>query len=189
MAGVKATGYSDLAGATYALDTTGSVTLLATVANGTSVTTRIGKKIAWKGLQIRGYALAKSAAVWNDCAVIIVYDRRPRGALPAVTDILDTASSQSMNKDANSGRFQIVRRWDFDLVGNTTTFESNTVHSFDQYVDLKGRKCVYEAAGTGAIGDISEGALYLVTVGNQAAGTSAADLNVTCRTRFIDIAG
>ena len=46
---------------------------------------------------------------------------------------------------------------------------------------------VYKAAGTGAIGDIEEGALYLVTVGQVAAGTAAAAMRVAFRLRFLDV--
>jgi len=41
----RETGYVDLAVANYALDTTGSIVLLATVPQGTSVQQRVGKKI------------------------------------------------------------------------------------------------------------------------------------------------
>lgn len=186
----KGAGYVDLASATYALDTTGSITLIATVPQGVTVNTRVGKKIKWKGLQIRGFAQANPASTINDVAVIIVYDREPTLALPAITAILDSVSSRSMNNDSNSDRFQIVRRIDKVLIGNATTpatgFEAI---DFDEYVDLKKRDAQFGALTTGAINDISKGALYLVTVGNVVAGTAAAALTIGIRTRFIDVIG
>ena len=53
--------------------------------------------------------------------------------------------------------------------------------SCDWWLDLKSTPVVYKAAGTGAIGDIEEGALYLVTVGQVAAGTAAAAMRVAFR--------
>lgn len=184
---VGETGYADLSSTAFAFDTTGTISLIATVAQGTSVNQRVGKKIRYKSLQIRGYVVGNSAAVANDLAFLIVYDKRPTGSLPSITDILDTASSRSFNKDENSGRFVIIRRWDFTIVGNPTTFTNMTVKSFDHFIKLGGKQAVFKAAGTGAIGDIEEGALYAVSIGSSAAGTSAATSAIGMRTRFVDV--
>jgi len=190
----KETGYVDVASAVYPLDTTGAVTLLNTVAQGASVNQRVGKKIVMKGIQCRGSVYGLSAAIVNDVAYMIVYDKRPTGALPTITDILVSASAVSMNNDANSGRFRILKRIDEVLIGNTSltgavanALTEGTMRSADWWLDLKSLPVVYKAAGTGAIGDIEEGALYLVTIGTNAAGTSAAALNAQFRTRFVDV--
>lgn len=180
-------GYVDLASAGYAMDTTGTVTLIPTIAQGASVNQRIGKKAMLKSLQFRGLATAGSAATVNDCSFLIVYDKRPTGSLPAVTDILLSANSVAFNNDVNSGRFRILKRVDFALVGNSTTpATGREIESADFYLKIN-RPIVFKAAGTGAIADIEEGALYLVTVGNNTAGTSAATLTGGFRTRFIDM--
>jgi len=76
----KEKGYVDIASAAYAFDTTGSVTLLNTVAQGAAVTQRVGKKIVMKGLQFRGFMQNGTTATANDVAFMIVYDKRPRSA-------------------------------------------------------------------------------------------------------------
>lgn len=187
MTSSRETGYVDLAIANYPLDTTGSVTLLATVPQGTSVNQRVGKKIMWKSIQCRGQVYAGTTATLNDCAFLLVYDRRPVGALPVVTDILVSAAAAAMNNDANSGRFRILKRSDFRLIGNSTTPVVDSVSmDADFYLPVK-KPCVFKAATTGAIADIEEGALYLVTVGNQAAGNTAAVASLAFRTRFVDV--
>lgn len=185
----KETGFVDVAPAGYALDTTGSVTLLNTVAQGAAVTQRIGKKIILKSLQCRGQMFNNSAAVNNDVAFLIVYDRRPTGALPAITDILVTANSIAMNNDANSGRFKILKRCDALLQGApAATMGEGPGFSIDFYLKLRGLPTVFKAAATGAIGDIEEGALYLITIGDEAASaTLAATMSAGFRTRFIDV--
>lgn len=184
----KETGFVDLASAGYALDTTGAIALIATIAQGTSVNQRVGKRVVLKSLQIRGAAQQGSTAIYNDCAVMIVYDRRPTGSLPAITAILNTANSNSFNNDANSGRFKIVRRWDFCLSGNgATPATGNEIKDMSQFVPLNDLPLVFKAATTGDIADIDEGALYVVTVGATAAGTAAAVANLGFRTRFIDV--
>jgi len=186
----KEKGYLDTAAATYALDTTGSVTLINPIPQGAGVTQRVGKKIVMKGLQCRGNLFNNTTALWNDVAFMIVYDKRPTGALPAVTDILVSANNNSMNNDANAGRFSILKRHDCVLLGNTTAAANLTdmsVVDASWWLDLKSKPVVYKAAGTGAIGDIEEGALYLVTVGSAVAGTTAAAAQLAFRLRFLDV--
>jgi hypothetical protein len=184
------TGYVDLALTAYAMDTTGTVTLLNTVGQGASVNQRVGKKIVMKGLQCRGYMNTGTTANVNDVALLIVYDKRPTGALPSITDILVSAHSNAMNNDANSGRFRILKRVDAVLMGNAgsaASYLDSMYKANDWWLDLKNLPVVYKAATTGAINDIEEGALYLVTVGNIAAGTAAANTSSTFRLRFKDI--
>lgn len=188
--GTGETGFVDTALASYALDTTGSVTLLNTVAQGASVNQRVGKKIILKSIQARGYMQNNTAASVNDVAFLIVYDKRPTGSLPSVTDILVAANASAFNNDANAGRFSVIKRVDETLMGNTSAAASyldSMYKGADYFLDLKNRPTVYKAAGTGAIGDIEEGALYLVTVGNVTAGTGAAATAQAFRLRFLDV--
>jgi len=186
-------GYVDVASATYPLDSAGaagSVKLLNTVAQGASVNQRIGKKIVLKGLQCRGYVQGNSNCDTTSVSYLIVYDKRPTGANPSVTDILMSADPKSMNNDANAGRFRILKRVDLTVIGNDSAFAnllSETRQAADFFLDLKGLPTTYKAAATGAIGDIEEGALYLVTVGDEAAGTGAAGLTSAFRLRFVDV--
>lgn len=185
----RETGYVDLASSSYAFSSgANTIALLATVAQGAAVTQRVGKKIKLKSLQCRGYVSNDSAATINDCAFLVIYDKRPTGSLPAVTDILVSADTSSFNNDANSGRFKILKRMDFLLCGApATTNGDGPAVTCDFYLDLKGLPCVYKAAGTGAIGDIEEGAIYGIWLGSTAAGTSDATAAMAFRTRFIDI--
>lgn len=188
----KETGYVDLATATYNMNTTGSIALINTIAQGAATTQRVGKKVYLKSLQCRGYVYNNTTAVYNDCAILIVYDKRPTGTLPNITDILDTVSAVSFNNDANSGRFKILKRMDFELIGpqtgtiSTEQLTSKSADTCDFFLDLKGMPQVFKAAGTGAIGDIEEGAMYVVTVGIVAAGTADAKAQLGFRTRFVD---
>ena len=185
----RETGYVDLASASYACDTTGSITLLATIAQGASVEQRIGKKVMLKSLQARGDLRQGTTAVVNDVAFMIVYDKRPGGALPAITDILESVNPKAMNNDNNASRFSILKRVDKVLIGDTSSaVDTNSATACDVTFFLPiNRHSIFNAAGTGAIGDIDEGALYLVTVGGTAAGTAAATLTVAFRTRFLDM--
>lgn len=179
-------GYVDLASANYSLDLTGSIALINTIPQGAGTSQRVGKRVTLKSLQCRGYSFAGSTANFNDGAIIIVYDKRPNGSLPAIADILVSASSTSFNNDVNSGRFRILKREDFFLMGNSTTPTDSSGCSNDFFFSLKGLPQVFKAAGTGAIDDIEEGAIYVITVGSNTAGTGAATANLGFRVRYYD---
>lgn len=184
----KESGFVDTVGATYGLDTTGSITHLSIIPQGASVNQRVGKRVALKSLQFRGFAANQSTAAYNDCAMLIVYDKRPTGSLPAITDILETANATAMNNDNGTGRFQIIKRADFELIGNNTNITSKTAVSADFWLDLKNKPWVAKDTGTGVIADVDEGAVYLVTVGsNPAGGSTAAGLTGQFRLRYIDM--
>jgi len=110
----RESGFVDTVAANYALDSTGSVTLLNTVPNNTTVSSRVGKKIMGRGLQMRGNIRNGSTATTNDVAYMIVYDKRPTGSLPSISTILVSASPHALNNDANAGRFKILsdKTWD-----------------------------------------------------------------------------
>lgn len=187
LVGQRETGYFDYGSAVnMPFDTTGSIFLAASVTQGSGIQQRVGKRIMWKSLQVRGQIIANAAAVYNDCAMLVVYDKRPTGSLPAITDILQFATAASMNNDDNSGRFVILKRKDFRLVGSSSTPTSQSSIGCDFYLKIN-RPAVFKSAGTGAIGDISEGALYVISVGSNAAGTSAAASNLAFRVRFVDM--
>jgi len=180
------TGYLDTDTAGGALDTAGFIVLLNPVPSGAAQVQRVGKKILLKGLQIRGLVYNGTTAYANDIALVVVYDKRPTGSMPTITAVLKTISSQSMNLDDNASRFRIVRRMDACLIGNSTNPTAQSAISIDEYVDLKKAITVYKSVGTGAIGDIGEGALYLLGVGSAAAGTAAAVATLSARVRYYD---
>lgn len=176
--------YVDLAGATYAFDTVGSVTLVATIPTGATQTTRVGKKVILDSLQVRGVftpAVTPVAAPAKS-VLMYVYDKRPTGALPAITDILLAANASSMNNDDNSNRFKIIRR--IERIHSSTV--NISTHGLDwnieEFIPLN-KYAEYKSVGTGAIADIEEGAIYQVTCGSNAAAGSATAA-ITCRTRF-----
>lgn len=182
------TGYVDLASANYALDTTGSITLLNTVPQGVAISQRVGKRIALKSLQCHGNFTTNAASTITDVTMLIVYDKRPSGNLPAITDILVASTSEAFNNDVNASRFRILKRVDLTMVGSAANqYTAKSAEANDWFLSLHGLPQVFKAAGTGAIGDIEEGAIYQVTVGGTNAGTLAATVGSAFRVRYNDI--
>jgi len=180
-------GYYDLTFQTQVINSTGSVQLMSVLVQGAGQTQRVGKKVQIKSIQWRGLLQADTTTTFTKGAWILVYDRRPTGSLPAIGDILNSASPFAMNNDDNSGRFQILHRKDFVVIGNTTTPSTGMEAITDDGFIKVNRPTVYKSLGTGAIADIEEGALYFVTIGQTAAGTADAGLSIIFRTRFLDV--
>lgn len=183
--------YADTAFASYACDTTGSVTQLNVVPQSVSTTGRIGKKIALKSIQCHGILGALATTSVTQASFMLIYDRRPSGALPLITDILNSVSPNSFLNDTNSSRFKVLKREDFTIIG---TFGASTTDKSAYEIDFfykfpqKYSQTSYKALGTGAIADVDEGAIYLVTVGSSA-GTAAATFQSGWRLRFYDESG
>jgi len=182
----KEAGYYDNGVITQAVNSTGYIALFCTLTQGPGATQRVGKRAFYKSIQWRSVISADTTTTSAIGAWLIVYDRRPTGVLPAVTDIINSLSPLAMNNDDNAGRFQIVHRRDFAVVGNTTT-PSTGMEVISDCGFIKFRRQVdFKSAGTGAIGDIEQGALYYVSIGSVAAGTADATHSIIFRTRFTE---
>lgn len=188
----KETGYVDSNISPAAGNTTGTIQLINTIAAGTGVTQRVGKKVQLKSLQIRGIMNSDSATLISQYAVMIVWDRRPSGALPLITDILDSVSPISFLNDANSSRFKVLWRDDFVNINSNTNANNEAVAKvYNEFIKFskksKANRTTYKAAGTGVIADIDEGALYFISVGGNVSGTADSVGSFNTRLRFWDI--
>lgn len=179
----------DVDSATYAADTTGTVTLLSEVATGTDFTDRIGRKINMKSVYVRGF-LSPVDTTTSFCLsrLLIVYDNQPNGAAPAITDILKAATSVAQVNLNNRDRFKILIDKQFPLGNNNNTATqaisgSPNVH----HVKVFRRLNLIEQFGgtTAAVGSITTGAIWMVTVGDNAAADGGV-FKLCTRIRFTD---
>ena len=140
--------YIDIAHASYANDTTGSVTHLSVVPQGDSVNSRDGRKFMLTNVNIRGWIEQNSTAVWNNPVNLLVWDKQPNKALAAITDILDSIHPSSQNKRENASRFMILRRWDMVLTGkNDGSTVSGFARNFDKFVRFPWLDCRMHSFG------------------------------------------
>ncbi len=179
-------GYHDVAAAGYNPNTTGTIVHINAIPQGAGVNDRVGKKVLMRSLQIRGEVHAPTAfsvnAMWT---ILIVLDKRPCGALPAITDIVDSTSSFSFNNDDNAGRFQILRRLDGIMQLQSATGSVSEPVLIHTYIPLN-KGVVYKSGTTGIIAQVEEGALYAVAFGNKSAGTTACSASMGFRLRYND---
>jgi len=182
--------YFDTVSTSRAIDSTGTISLVtASWTRGAGVSGFIGKRVRYKSIFIRGYVLNNSTATVNHCCMMIVYDRRPTGTLPAITDVISSsgvARSYSQSNPDNEGRFLIVWRDDFLLVGSAANqYTCDTARVIDAYREIH-LPMVRQTGNSAAITDYSEGALYRVEIGSSAAGTAAATASYHLRVRYIE---
>lgn len=173
---------TDISAGVY--DTTGSVILINGIAQGTDFNTRIGRKFQMKSLLLRFSVQRGSTATTAALARwMIVYDKQANAVAPAVTDILVTANAAAFNNLSNRDRFIVI--YDKILVIGGTTGNDNSLMYQKKYRKMK---MEVTNGGTGnTIGSIATGALFLVTVGSVAAGTTAPAMSAAvARVRFTD---
>lgn len=168
--------------------------LLNEIPTGTSAITRIGKRVCLKAINIRGFITARTATTLTNVAILLIWIRTPNqsATLPAVTDILTTQNFISQTNRDNATKFKIVRRWNYSVIGNSTTpATGKETIPVDEYVPFKKGK--YEsvwtnASTTGAIGGFENGALILLTIGDTNNGeTTTPDFLGTTRLYFEDL--
>lgn len=177
------------------INTTGYVQCICIPTLGTDYTNRIGRKITLKSVYIRGYvrteisgAPAAKTVASQQARFMLVYDDQPNGALPAVTDILNTIDTASQLNLNNRDRFRVLKDkcWSFDpyLQSASASAQIFNVRIYKKLnVDV-----TFNATNGGTIADIQTGALLTVFVGSNIAGTNEdANAYFSSRVRFLDM--
>jgi hypothetical protein len=169
--------FVDTASASYACDTTGSVTLLNGVATGTDFTNRIGRRIRNLRILCRGLVTPESSTATssNLVRVMLILDHQPNGAIAGVTDILASATSLSDINVSNCRRFGVLRDTMMEIgsFSNTATQAVSAAPAvqrlcFEQ--DLNGVVSEYLTTGNTITG-LSTNAILLLTIGAVASGS------------------
>lgn len=189
---------------TVVLSTTGTFTLLNGIQEGSSFYNRIGRKVNMKSLHFTGHIdqTGNGGGVDDYIRIMIIYDQQPNGNFPATADILlnynnagatETNSHSHLNLN-NRDRFSIVADIRLEtshdtgaasdgLLGMYTLQETNV----NRFIKLKNLVTQYKSTtNPAAIGDITTGALYLFTLGQNAVATAAYQLLFTSRLRYLD---
>lgn len=171
------------------VNTTGSVTLLNGMAQGTTASTRIGRRIQMKSIEFKLFVQADSTALTNVTRYAIVLDKQSNGAAPAFTDIYDAAAPTALRNISNKARFWVL--YDSGLqvcIGNSATAAQgtdNTIRPLELYKRIN-IPVQYNAGSAGTVGDIQTNGLFFVAIGNIAAGTADATVAGYIRVRYDD---
>lgn len=174
--------FFDIGSATYQNDTTGSITLLNTIARGTGPSDRVGRSYTVTNVVLEGYLRNQATSTHNTCKVHLVWDYQPNKALATIADIFDTVTPTGQRKMETAERYKVLKTWQVALNGNFGQSASTCGVSGSARVNEK--TLLTSADATGVIGNFIEGALLLVTRGDVAPGVTAAFLTTTVRIFF-----
>lgn len=162
---------------------TAVIGIMNAMAPGTSASTRIGRRILMKAINLRLLLQREDASTATVQAVrfMIIYDRQTNGVAPAMTDILDTGTITSQHNMANVYRF-------FTIMDRTMVLSGaggNTINFSKKYKSIN-LPVVYNAGTAGTVADINTGGLFFCYVGNTAAGIDDTDVSASLRLRYTD---
>lgn len=187
------------------LSTTATFHLLNGIQEGSSFYNRIGRRIEMKSLHLTGWLdqTGNGAGVDDYCRIMVIYDQQPTGAFPTIASILTsydntgnptTTVSDHLNLN-NRDRYTMLADIRFTTsrdaglstdgtIGATNSCQETNINRF---IKLRGLQTMFNTTtNPAAIGDISTGALYLVTYGRVVAATAAYTLMFTSRLRYRD---
>lgn len=182
--------YVDLAVAVYPCDSTGSVTALNLIAVGDDNTTRDGRQVTIKSVQLHGsIAPVDDSVSYNKARVLLVWDNAVNsGTIATIAQILTAANGTAFPLIDNANRFTILvdRTFATGKVSNTATQAfAASITTQDVEIYKKVNSCTQYSGTTAAIGSIQNGALLLVTIGS-AAPNDGTQLVASTRVRFTD---
>lgn len=192
-------------------DTIGTFTCVNLPLEGASFYNRIGRKIMAKSLHVFGHIECtdgNAGATGEDYGrLMVIYDRQPNGALPAVADVLtsynnagatSSTASDSLNMN-NRDRFVVLRdeRIVLPAVGALGVTPINSSLGTDPTLSTSKReinffiKCkdleTHFKASAGTIGDIATGSIFVFSISGQSHGNLAYIAAVSTRLRYHDV--
>lgn len=142
--------------------------------NGDGLEAYTGNKIYMHRVILRGQLQLPTIIGNASTAFCIVYDRAPRGVLPAVTDIFDSTSIYALQRVDNRSRFEILYRKDYNMectgtavAGPTVIGVNTTSTQHNVLLDIPVMRVLdTNLAGSNncQIANIVRGALYLLTL-------------------------
>lgn len=168
----------------------GQITPINNVPLGDDSTTRDGRKIIIKSIQLRyGLYGSSGGTGYVSPRVVVVYDTNPNGTLPVFGDIFTDATGTAYQNLNNRERFKIIYDFAFGQKKGSdnfvTTSATNTNAAFN---DVLYRKCdlttIYKDSGSGTIAGTATGGLYVYFLFGAGATTTGSTCN--CRIRFAD---
>jgi len=165
--------------------------LLNTIATGSASNQRIGKRVTLRAVALRASIQAQSAGIYQKCVLLLIYIKNPNQAatLPAVNEILVSQSANAMTNRDNASKFRVLRRWEWEVIGNSTTPATGMEQQIvEEYVRIPNLPSLWTNASTaGTIGEFVEGALILLSVGTSANGaTTTPSITGNSRLYFSD---
>jgi len=165
-------------------DTTGTLALLNGLDRGDDDGSRIGRKCTMKSLELRGVAKATvDTGLAQAIRVIVFYDSQTNAAAPGITDVVNTADAVTLRNMNGSSRFKILVD-SYDVL-NDAAGDDRRPAFFHEYRKFS-LPMQFNNGDAGTVADIVCGSVYLITLGELAAGATAGAGTIRTRIRYVD---
>lgn len=155
------------------------LTLLNGIMRGPDVNNRTGRDILLTSLQVNGYVSAGSAETIT--RIIVFYDHQTNGSAPLSSELIDPMRTYG-NLPVRESRYEILYDGQYHVNASTET-DSLTMVNFIIPLD---HSTIFNSGNAGDVTDIITGALYVATIGNNAAGATAPTFIFSSRLRFTE---
>ena len=169
------------------LDTTGLVTPLTNIGQGDDWNNRDGLSVKALSLELRARFFVAAGGYQDLVRFVVFQDRECAGALPAITDVLETSSVLAPFNHLNVQRFIPIHDEVVPLVTTGANAAQVRVlkHAFKDD-DPEGGSHIRYSAAAGAIGSAREGQLFVLTLATVAAGATASTQSIYSRVGYVD---
>lgn len=154
------------------------------IRQGATVSQRIGNKIVIKSIDCWFTYYVSSLTHAGVARAMLIYDRQPNGAFPAIADIIKsqpagTAADFSGINISNKSRFQMIRDEALQITGGSDF--AKVVHWY-----CKGKWETEFGADAGTIADFRTGAIYFIIYETLSVVAVANVGDFHCRIRYWD---
>lgn len=169
--------------ANLACNSTGTLALLNGIARGDDISERTGRQVIMKSMQLK---LQSSVTVTTGADQVhrymVVLDTQTNAAALTLAQVLGGSSTVAFPLLENRMRFRILYDRFIPLNGSgepgsqRTIFVSKTLNV----------PVTFNSGDAGTVADIVTNSLYLIVLGDQAAGVTAGAVTYACRIRYED---
>lgn len=164
-------------------DTASAVQLLNGIARGDEINERAGREVVMRSIQVKGIAaVTVGTGIDQVCRVMIVYDRQTNAAALTAAMVLNAVDTYSPRNLENRRRFKIM--YDRSFVLNASG-EAGSHCMFNFYRKLN-HPVTFNSGDAATVADITTGSMYLICIGNVAAGATDGTCTFSSRIRYQD---
>lgn len=161
------------------------INCLSAIPLGTTANNRVGRRIHAKSLYITGRVFAQTNLVGTAAFRMVVFqDKQPNGALPTVTQVLESDHILSPLNLGNAKRFKVLA----DERGQMVSVDTIEGYLFERYIKLNleiGFTNVAGAVDHTAV--LTNGLYMLVFLGGWTVTSGSSFATMKTRLRFIDL--
>lgn len=175
----------------YSAANNGPVDQLALIPHDGTVHGRNGRRVLITGILVRGTVIAGTTQTLpHTVGFMIVQDKKPRGSIPATTDILESGNEPIRLPQNKQGavRFRTLMRRVYMVQGDGDALTGTApMYHVDEYRKLNFIMTFDDTDTTGSVSTLDENGLFFVMLGEGADSTASPRIDMNVRVYYRDI--